>query len=186
MGRGTGSPSNTVWPGLKPTSVSSCILIPSSRLATIYMDRGLADYTDAGKACAHQFRMWAAAVPLSVGEAGSPSNTVWPGPRPTCMSSFILIRPTVWPQYTNVRDRTDRTDNDLTAYTHATDCPTWTTKVISKDDLRIVVHYRSLLYAIHCYLFTRNVNLYECVLFMSQKLLTGQQICPQNDRINAK
>jgi len=71
-------------------------------------------------------------------------------------------------------------------YTHATDCPTWTTKVISKDDLRIVVHYRSLLYAIHCYLFIRNVNLYECVLFMSQKLLTGQQICPQNDRINAK
>ena len=43
-------------------------LDPSSRLATIYMDLGLADYTDAGKACAHQFRMWAAAVPLSVGE----------------------------------------------------------------------------------------------------------------------
>jgi len=26
------------------------------------------------------------------------------------MPSFILIRQTVWPQYTNVTDRTDRTD----------------------------------------------------------------------------
>ena len=47
----------------------------------------------------------------------SPSNIVWPGPRPTCMSSFILIRPTVWPQYTNVTDRTDRqTDNGPIVY----------------------------------------------------------------------
>ena len=36
---------------------------------------------------------------------GSPSNTMWPGPRPTCMPSFILIRPAVWPQRTNVTDR---------------------------------------------------------------------------------
>jgi len=27
-----------------------------------------------------------------------------------CMPSFILIRPTVWSQYTNVTDSTDRTD----------------------------------------------------------------------------
>ena len=39
------------------------------------------------------------------GGAGFPPNTMWPGPRPTCMPSFILIRPTVWPQYTNVTDR---------------------------------------------------------------------------------
>jgi len=31
------------------------------------------------------------AVPLSVGGAGSPSNTMWPGPRPTSIPSFILI-----------------------------------------------------------------------------------------------
>jgi len=37
--------------------------------------------------------------------AGSPSNTMWPGPRHTCLPSFILIRQTVWPQYTNVTDR---------------------------------------------------------------------------------
>ena len=42
--------------------------------------------------------------------AESPSNTMWPGPRPTCTPSFILIHPTVWPQYTNVTDRTDKTD----------------------------------------------------------------------------
>ena len=40
--------------------------------------------------------------------AGSPSNTMWPGPRPTCMPSFILIHSTVWPQYTNVTDRQNR------------------------------------------------------------------------------
>ena len=39
------------------------------------------------------------------GGAGSPSNTPWPGPRPTCMQSFILIHPTIWPQYSNIADR---------------------------------------------------------------------------------
>jgi len=58
--------------------------------------------------------------PFGGGGAGSPSNTMWPGPRPSCMPSFILIRPTIWPQYTNVTDRqTDRqtgqTDNGLMA-----------------------------------------------------------------------
>jgi len=44
-----------------------------------------------------------------LGGAGCPSNTMWPGPRPTCMPSLILIRPTVCPQYTNVTDRTGQT-----------------------------------------------------------------------------
>jgi len=30
-----------------------------------------------------------------LGGAGSPSNTVWPGPRPTSVPSGILINPTV-------------------------------------------------------------------------------------------
>jgi len=46
---------------------------------------------------------------LGEGELG-PHLTVWPGPRPTFVPSFILIHLTVWPQYTNV---TDRTDNGL-------------------------------------------------------------------------
>ena len=59
--------------------------------------------------CGHTAENGGGAVPL-LGGAGSPSNTMWPGPRPTCMPSFILIHPTVWPQYTNVTDRTYRTD----------------------------------------------------------------------------
>ena len=47
--------------------------------------------------------------PFRGGGAGSPPNTMWPGPRPTCMPSFILIRPTIWLQCTNVTDRQDRT-----------------------------------------------------------------------------
>ena len=39
-----------------------------------------------------------AAVPLSVGGAGSPSNTMWPVPRPTFARIGVLIHPTVWPQ----------------------------------------------------------------------------------------
>ena len=43
-----------------------------------------------------------------LGGARSPSNTMWPRPRPISMPSFVLIHPTVWPQYTNVTDRQDR------------------------------------------------------------------------------
>jgi len=39
------------------------------------------------------------AVPL-LGTAGSPSNTMWPGPRPASVPSGILIHPAVWPQQT--------------------------------------------------------------------------------------
>ena len=51
------------------------------------------------------------AVPLLGRGAGSLSNTMWPGPRPTSTTSLILINPTVWPQYTNVTSRTDTQDN---------------------------------------------------------------------------
>ena len=42
------------------------------------------------------------------GGAGSLSNTVWPGPRPTSVPSGILIHPTVWPHYA----KTDRQRSD--------------------------------------------------------------------------
>jgi len=32
--------------------------------------------------------------------AGSPHNTMWPGPRPTCVPNGILFHPAVWPQQT--------------------------------------------------------------------------------------
>jgi len=61
---------------------------------------------------------WGYAVPISVGGAETPSNTVWPGTRPTSVPSGILIHPSVWPQYTTdiQTDRADRqTDNGLIA-----------------------------------------------------------------------
>ena len=115
-------------------------LLPSSRLATIDMDRKLGaavPFLGGGSWVPIQHKVaWAeaylhtkwhlnpsshlaitdtgrklgeGAVPL-LGGAGSPSNTVWPGTRPTYMPSFILIHPTIWSQHINVTDRTDRQD----------------------------------------------------------------------------
>ena len=86
-------------------------LDPSSRLATTDMGRQL------GEGCAPFWR-----------EAGSPSNTMWPGPRPTCVLSFVLIHPTVWPQCANVTDRQrqtarQRTDSILRANRFRNGCP---------------------------------------------------------------
>jgi len=63
------------------------LLDPSSRLATIDMDR-----------------KFGGSAPFLGRGAEFPSNGMWPGPRPTCLPSFILIHPTVWPQYVNVAD----------------------------------------------------------------------------------
>jgi len=57
--------------------------------------------------------------PFGGGRAESPSNTTWPGQRPISTTSFILIHPTVWPQYTNVTDRTDRQDRTTVRYHRA-------------------------------------------------------------------
>ena len=89
MGRGAGSPSNKVaWAGAYIHT--KWHFNPSSHLAITDMRRKFG------------------AVPLWGAGAGPPSNTMWPGPRPTCMPSFTLIHPTFWPQYTNVTDREDR------------------------------------------------------------------------------
>ena len=45
-------------------------------------------------------------------EAGTPSNTMWPGPSLTSMPSAILIRPTVWPHAVHERYRQDRQRSD--------------------------------------------------------------------------
>ena len=63
---------------------------PSSLLATADMGRKLG------------------AVPLLGRGAGSPTKTLWLGLRPTSMPSFILIYPTVWPQYSNITDRQNK------------------------------------------------------------------------------
>jgi len=38
------------------------------------------------------------------GAAGSPSNTMWPGPRFTSIPSGVFIHPAVWPQQTWVKN----------------------------------------------------------------------------------
>jgi len=50
------------------------------------------------------------------GGAGSPYNTMRPGPRPTSVPSGILIHSTVQLQYTNVTVKHDRQDNVTVAY----------------------------------------------------------------------
>jgi len=53
-----------------------------------------------------------------VGGAGSPSNTMLLGPRPTSVPSGILIYETVWPQYTRVTDDRETTSHDSSRTLH--------------------------------------------------------------------
>ena len=59
------------------------------------------------------------ALPLWERGAESPSNTMWPGPRPTCVPSFILIHPTrlATIHQRHRQDRTDRQRSDSTGRT---------------------------------------------------------------------
>jgi len=135
-------PSSTMWPGPIPTSMPSGILIHiviwqqqtwaenwgapppfgggvlGAHLTECHLGRGLTLYQVASwsiKPFGHnryRLKIWGSAP------FWSPSNIMWPGPRPTCTPSFILIHPTVCPQYTNVSDTTEQdrqTDNGLIA-----------------------------------------------------------------------
>jgi len=62
---------------------TKCHLDPSSHLATT-------DTTDMGQKLG--------ALPPFGEVSWFPSNTMWPGLRTTCMLSFILIHPVIWPQ----------------------------------------------------------------------------------------
>jgi len=99
LGRGSGFPITQSRTGPRPTSILSGILI----YIAIWPQRVWAENWGL---CPFGEGRWVGRVD------GSPSNTMWPGTRPTCMPSFILIRQTVWPQYTNVTDeQTGQTDN---------------------------------------------------------------------------
>jgi len=85
-------------PGMRPTSIPSGILINQPAVWP-----------------QHEWTENWGAVPLRGGGAGTPPNTMWPGPRPTCMPSFMLIHPsnclaTICQSYR----RTDRTDRQWT------------------------------------------------------------------------
>ena len=79
--RGAGSPSNTMWPGPRSTSVPHGVFIHPD-------------------VCPQPKETWTencGAVSLLGGDA-TPSNTMSPGPRFTSIPSGILIHPAVWPQ----------------------------------------------------------------------------------------
>ena len=83
LGRGAGSPSNTVaW--AESYLHAKYQLHPSSRLATINMGR-------------KNFFFGGGSAPLSKRGSGSLSNTKSPGLRPTSIPSGILMHAAVWP-----------------------------------------------------------------------------------------
>ena len=87
-----GSPFNTKSPGLRATSTSSGMLIHAVIWQQIWAEN------------------WGL-CPVGGGGAESPSNTMWPEPRPTCVPCFILNRPTVGHRApTSQTDRINRTD----------------------------------------------------------------------------
>ena len=131
---GAGSPSNTMWPGLRSASIPSGIFIHPA-VWPQYMGWKVGSAVPpflGGELGSHQ-TVSPGSRPTSVPsgilihpavwsqqtwaknwglcpfwwKAGFPSNTMWPRSRPACMPSFILIHPTVWPQCTNVTDRQD-------------------------------------------------------------------------------
>jgi len=78
--KGAGSPSNTMWPGPRSTSVPIGIFIHPAV--------GHNRHGPKTGGCA----------PLGEGEAGFQSKTMSPGLRPTSVRSGILTHPAVWPQ----------------------------------------------------------------------------------------
>jgi len=81
-GTGTGSPSNMMWPGPRPTSELSGILIHP---AVFFHNR-------------HGPKIEGYA-PFLAGGAGSPCNAMSPGPMPTSVPSGTLIHQAIRPQY---------------------------------------------------------------------------------------
>jgi len=117
---GVGSPSNTMWPGpgIPPCQVAFYSIQPFGHnrhgpkvgaavplsgelglhLTQCRLGRGSPPYTKwhldpSGRLAKTDMGRKLGAVPLIGG--GSPSNTIWPGPRPTIVPSGILIYPTV-------------------------------------------------------------------------------------------
>jgi len=83
-GEGAASPSNTMWPGPRSTSVPSGIFIHPA----VWPQQTWAENWLEG------------AVPFFLGGAGSASNRKSPGLRPTSVPNGILVHPAVWPQQT--------------------------------------------------------------------------------------
>jgi len=62
---------------------------------------------------------WGYCAPLFGGEAGSPSDTMPPGPRTTSIPGGILIHPAVWPQQAKGAGSPSNNVARAEAYLHA-------------------------------------------------------------------
>ena len=83
-------------------------------------------------------------APFGGGGAGSPTPHLTQcghGPRPTCTPSFMLTHPTVWQQYINITDRTDRQPSDSIGRTVS---QTVTQNLLSAQKLTMMHHKHSL------------------------------------------
>ena len=123
---GSWVPSNTKSPWPRPTSVPSGILIhPDVWPQRTWTENwGLCPLFGGAGSPSNRKVAWAKAYlhikchlnpsTTDMGRklCGSPSNTMWPEPRPPCMLSFILIRPTtIHQRHRQRQDRqTDRQD----------------------------------------------------------------------------
>ena len=119
LSRNAGNPSNTMWLALRSTSVPIHFWF-SPKLSAV---QGLQATTGSALHVRSNFEILTST--FKIGEAAPPPPLLgrglgphltqtrlgW-GLPPYCMPSFILIRPTVWPQYTSVTDRTDRQRTD--------------------------------------------------------------------------
>jgi len=102
--QGAGSPSNTMSPGPRPTSVPTAEwhLDSYSLLTTTHQRHNKHRQKIGG--CTFFFWGGGGLVPIY--------NTMWSGQRSIFVPSGILIHPAVWPEYTDVTDRqTGQTDN---------------------------------------------------------------------------
>ena len=121
LSRRAGTPSNTIWPGLRSTSVPSGVFIhpviwlqrtldkirgcaplgeakpgphlTHSCLAEAYLHTKWHLDTSSRLSTIKMSRKRGALPPSGRRGAGSPSSTMWPGPRPTSMPSAIYIDP---------------------------------------------------------------------------------------------
>ena len=141
---GTGSPSNTMWPGLRSTSVPSGIFIHPAVWPQYTWAENWGRAPLGGVGSPSNTTAWAKAYlptmchlePSTIWPQqicaenwglcpfwrrgswvpNSPSNTKWPGLRPTCTPSFMLtIQPFGNNTSTSQTGRTGQTDNRLTA-----------------------------------------------------------------------
>ena len=118
---GSCTPSNTMWPGSRSTSVPSGILIHSAvwsqhgpkiegavplwggelgpHLTQCRLRRRLPPISSGIfiRPAVWPQQTWGENLEVLIlgGVAGCPFNTMWPGPRPTSTPSFILIHPTI-------------------------------------------------------------------------------------------